>query len=382
MAASRLFIGLISGTSADGIDAALISHGDDGIEPIKALTQDYDSDLKRLIDRALAAPQTITAAQAGALDSAIGDAFAAAAMSLIDATGIAATSVRAIGSHGQTLFHAPDDPHPYTLQVGDAARIAARTGITTVADFRRADLAAGGQGAPLAPLLHERIMVGNVCRAVLNLGGIANVTLLQPGQATLGFDTGPANTLMDQWCALCGLGDFDDNGRIAAAGSVDEALLAQLLDEAYFRRPAPKSTGRELFNRDWLLRRLAMDTDAPAGLHSQRQADIMATLCELSARTIARAPGLAEARPQELIVCGGGARNAALLARISAHLPDAPLSDTARFGIDPDFVEATLFAWLAAERIDGRTVDTRHITGAATPIVAGCIHEPGRNLRA
>ena len=382
MPTTALFIGLISGTSADGIDAALISDGDDGMRPLHAMTLPYDSALKHDLDAALATPHSITAARAGQLDSAIGDAFAAAALALIDAAGIAAAEVTAIGSHGQTLFHAPDDAHPYTMQVGDAARIAAQTGITTVADFRRADVAAGGQGAPLAPLLHEHMMAGDAaCRAVLNLGGIANVTLLQPGRATLGFDTGPANTLMDQWCALCGLADYDDGGRIAAQGRIDQQLLARLLDEPYFARPAPKSTGRELFNSDWLLQRVALDLP-PSELQTQRQADIMATLCELSALTIAQAPGVAAAAPTDIVVCGGGARNATLIERIRAHLPGASLSDTARFGIDPDFVEATLFAWLARQRIAGRCVDTRHITGATAPIMAGCIHEPGRKTQA
>lgn len=379
MIAPARFIGLISGTSADAIDAALVAIDGGRLDTLATHTHPFPAALHDALARALATPDALTVREYGALDAALGDAFADAALAVTEAAGFAAADVAAIGSHGQTLYHAPGGPNAFTLQAGDASRIAARTGITTVADFRRADVAAGGEGAPLAPLLHAALLTSpDVPRAVVNLGGIANVTLLVPGAPVLGFDTGPANTLMDRWAALTGNGPCDAGGRLAAAGAVDEALLARLTDDPYFARPAPKSTGREHFDTDWLLSRLGLDAAAAARLQTRRVADIMATLCALTALTVATAlrdaPGGAPAG-LELIACGGGCRNPELLRRLSEACAAATVT-TAEHGIDPDFVEAVLFAWLAAKRLAGEAVDTRTITGARHPVMAGSVHEP------
>ncbi len=375
-----LYIGLISGTSADGIDAALVRIDGPIVEHLHGQTVALDEALKTMLDSALEAPSLLTAELAGQLNTMLGEAFAQAALLLLESAGVPAGDIRAIGSHGQTLFHAPDNMHPYTLQVGDGALIAGRTGITTINDFRSADVANGGQGAPLAPLLHEQVMSDpKIARVALNLGGIANVTVLTPGSNTLGFDTGPANTLMDQWSAICGFGSFDRDGRIAARGNVDETLLASMLSDTYFSRAAPKSTGRELFNRAWLFGHIGGDRDGFASMPDQRRADIMATLAELTAVTIANALKATDTKPDELVACGGGAHNPVLMQRIAAHLPETRIVSSAQLGIDPDFVEAVLFAWLAAERIAGRYVDTRHITGAKRQVMAGCIHEPPKD---
>lgn len=375
------YIGLISGTSADSIDAALVEIVDDRLMTLATQSQPFDTELGAALSLALATPAALTAEHCGRLDAALGDAFAEAARALLQHAGVPASEIRAIGSHGQTLFHAPGGSRAFTLQVGDPARIAQATGVTTVADFRRADVAAGGQGAPLAPLLHAELLThAERSRAVLNLGGIANLTLLAPDQPVRGFDTGPANTLMDQWAALTGRGDHDTDGALANRGRVDTGLLARLRDDDYFLRPPPKSTGREHFDQNWLLQRLGLAPAAAAELHSDRVADIMSTLCALTVDTVSEAlraaAGGTAAQGLELIACGGGCRNTELMRRLATIDGVERLTTTADHGIDPDFVEATLFAWLAAQRIDGRAVDTRSITGARHRIVAGSIFEP------
>ncbi|MEM7611821.1 MAG: anhydro-N-acetylmuramic acid kinase [Pseudomonadota bacterium] len=375
MSDERLFLGLISGTSADGIDAALVGIDDSSLRTIAADTIAFDGELKARLDEALAAPDAITAQALGEIDSAMGDSLAAAALTLLRYAGFRASDITAIGSHGQTLFHAPEGNPPFTLQIGDGARIAQGTGITTINDFRRADLAAGGQGAPLAPLLHDQLLRSHVeNRAVVNLGGIANVTLLLPEQPTVGWDTGPANTLMDTWAKLCGVGDYDEGGVIASNGTVDQPLLERLLAEPYLAEPAPKSTGRELFNADWLLTKLRMKPAAIDAMSAAAQADIMATLCEFTADTVIRGIHDSAEPVNRVIICGGGWANRNLRDRLAAGLPDAALTGSGDFGLDPEFVEAVLFAWLAARRWDNLAIDTTTITGARHSVVAGCIH--------
>ncbi|MEO0616997.1 MAG: anhydro-N-acetylmuramic acid kinase [Pseudomonadota bacterium] len=376
-----LYVGLISGTSADAIDAALVDIDGDTIQTLAIASHAFPPELGARLADALATPATLTAKACGALDAALGHEFAAAALTLLHEARVDANAVRAIGSHGQTLFHAPDGPEAFTLQVGDPARIAMATGVTTVADFRRADVAAGGQGAPLAPLLHAALWGGTrTQRAVLNLGGIANLSLLQPGLPVRGFDTGPANTLMDQWAAVTGNGAHDADGALAARGTVDTTLLGKLSEDPYFSLPAPKSTGREYFDRDWLLSGVGMTAQAASELKTTRIADIMATLCALTVTTVAdalhRAAGETEAQGFELIACGGGCHNPELMRRLAQVDGVDRLATTADYGIDPDYVEATLFAWLAAQRIAGQPVDTRTITGARHRVMAGSIHEP------
>ena len=376
-----LYVGLISGTSADAIDAALVDIDGDAIRTLATHSHTFAPELGARLSAALATPSTLTAQTCGALDAALGNEFAKAALALIDKAGVSADALRAIGSHGQTLFHAPDGPEAFTLQVGDPSRIALATGVTTVADFRRADVAAGGQGAPLAPLLHAAMLGGTQThRAVLNLGGIANLSLLQPGLPVRGFDTGPANTLMDQWAALTGNGTHDAGGALAARGRVDATLLDAFRDDPYFALPAPKSTGRELFDREWLLSRVGVTAEAASELKTERVADIMATLCALTVTTVAdalhRAAGETVAQGFELIACGGGCHNPELLRRLAEIDGVSHLATTADFGIDPDYVEATLFAWLAAQRIAGQSVDTRTITGARHRVMAGSVYEP------
>src|SRR5690606_3287617 len=279
--AMTLCAGLISGTSMDGVEAVLLDAGD-SLRVRDALHLDYPPGLAARLKRAVAAPAACGLDELGYLDAAIGEVFADAAAALLRKAGVDAREVRIIGSHGQTLLHRPRQAPAFTLQVGDPNRIAERTGIDVVADFRRRDMAAGGEGAPLVPAFHAAAFASpGEDRAVVNIGGIANITTLAADGAVGGFDTGPGNCLMDLWAEEHLGAPFDRDGALAARGCVDEELLATLLAEPYLALPPPKSTGRELFNRAWLAPALAR--------HPAEVADVMATLSEFTARTIADA---------------------------------------------------------------------------------------------
>lgn len=367
---SNLYLGLISGTSADGVDAALVRFAP-GPMVLAARTFAYSAELREAVLRVSQASGEVSLDELGELDARLGECFAEAALGLLAEVGIEPAAVRAIGSHGQTLRHRPDAAWPFTWQLGDAHRIAERTGIDTVADFRRRDLAAGGQGAPLMPAFHAACLHrADEARAVLNLGGIANLTLLPARGPVRGFDTGPGNGLLDAWAEVCLGRPFDALGAFAASGRVDQTLLARLLDEPYFARPAPKSTGREYFNLAWLRPRVA---GQPWG-----DADVQASLCALSAETIVAALRREQPRTGRLLVCGGGVHNAALLDAIASRLPEVTVESTAAHGIDPDFVEAAGFAWLARETLSGRAGNLPAATGARGARVLGTIHPGAR----
>jgi anhydro-N-acetylmuramic acid kinase len=305
----------------------------------------------------------------GAVDVAVGRFFADCALDLLRRAAVPAASVRAIGHHGQTICHEPNGPEAFTMQIGDPNSIAARTGITTVADFRRLDMAHGGQGAPLASGFHEWLLRDTAeLRVVLNVGGIANVTILDRNRPAVGFDTGPGNTLLDDWIHKCRGEPFDDGGAWAQAGRVDEALLAQLLSEPFFAKPPPKSTGRELFNSDWLDACLGEAAREIAGV------DVQATLAELTARTIGAAlAAWTKSSIDRMIVCGGGARNADLLTRIGlACRCDVVTSDA--YGVAPDWIEAAAFAWLARARLAAAPGNVPTVTGARRAAVLGGVY--------
>lgn len=364
-----LYLGLISGTSADAIDAALVA-----FEPsprvVAARAFDYPQAVRSAVLDLSRGSATTSLEALGELDVRVGLAFADAANALVREAGLSRGAVAAIGSHGQTVRHRPRSDPPFTLQIGDPATIAERTGITTVADFRRRDVAAGGEGAPLAPAFHAAVLRGDgEARAVLNLGGIANLTLLpaDPAGAVLGFDTGPANCLLDAWTARHLGATRDEGGGRARAGQVDEEALSRWLDYSYFPLPPPKSTGREEFDLDWLEAR---------GPLPARPDDVLATLAEFSARTVAAALRAHAPATRRVIACGGGVHNGFLMERLQAALGTVALETTREHGIDPDFVEAALFAWLARERLAGRPGNLPSVTGACGPRVLGAIHAP------
>ncbi|MDE1893127.1 MAG: anhydro-N-acetylmuramic acid kinase [Xanthomonadaceae bacterium] len=365
--ADELYLGLISGTSVDSIDAVLVGFGGDMPRLLAHHAHPWPSSLRQ---RMLALAQSESALDMdamGRLDVEIGHQFANAALQLLADSGTPAGAVRAIGSHGQTLRHRPTGEFPFTTQLGDPSVIAERCGIDVVADFRRADVAAGGQGAPLLPALHAMLLrrPGH-SRVVLNLGGIANVTILGAAGEVRGFDTGPANGLLDAWCQRHRGEAFDRDGTFAASGQVDPALLEAMLGDSYFALPPPKSTGREHFHLEWLARQLPPTAPSPA--------DVQATLLELTARSVAQA--IAEQAPEagEVFACGGGVHNGALMRRLARLLAPRLLHSTAALGIDPDFLEATAFAWLARQRLLGLPGNLPEVTGARGPRVLGAVY--------
>ncbi|HVJ37707.1 MAG TPA: anhydro-N-acetylmuramic acid kinase, partial [Stenotrophomonas sp.] len=278
-----------------------------------------------------------------------------------------ASRIRAIGSHGQTVRHRPQATPAFTWQMGDANRIAEATGITTVADFRRRDVAAGGQGAPLMPAFHLAMLGnGDEDRAVLNLGGIGNLTLIPRQGVVRGFDTGPANALMDAWCQRHTGQPYDASGAFAATGQVLPALLAQWQAEPWFALPPPKSTGREQFHLDWALAAPAAAGAAPA--------DIQATLLALTVATVADALQAHQAHTRRVLVCGGGVRNPVLMAALAARLPAAVVESSQVHGLDPDYMEAMGFAWLAAQTLAARPGNLPAVSGARGPRILGAIH--------
>ena len=365
-APGTLYMGLISGTSTDGIDAALVRF-DPGCELLRARTYAWDPALRAHLIALGQAQDTISLDDLGMLDVQVALAFCDAARQLLAEAGVAPDAIRAIGSHGQTVRHRPAAKFPFTWQLGDGNVIAERSGIATVADFRRRDVAAGGHGAPLMPAFHAALLRSDdEDRAVLNLGGIANLTLLPRSDAVRGFDTGPANALLDAWCERHTGRTYDAGGAFAASGRVDAALLLRLRDEPWFALPPPKSTGREQFHLSWVATHLGDAAPAPA--------DVQATLLELSATTVADALLATQPDTRRLLVCGGGVHNPRLLARISAALPGVLVESTAAHGLDPDFVEAMGFAWLARETLAGRPGNLPSVSGARGPRVLGVVH--------
>jgi anhydro-N-acetylmuramic acid kinase len=360
-----LFLGLISGTSADGIDAALL-HMDPGLAVVATASRRYPADVREQLLALTASEAAIRLDDLGRLNVTVGELFADAALELLVSADVPPHAVSAIGSHGQTIRHRPGAAQPFSMQIGDPAVIAERTGICTVADFRSADVAAGGQGAPLAPAFHAAVLRGRSPCAVLNLGGISNLSVLDEQGLKLGFDAGPANCLLDAWNERHHGSACDAGGAWASSGAVNADLLSILLDDPYFSADPPKSTGREYFNLEWLDARLeGRRIDA---------IDVQATLLALSVRTIADAVRKHAVHARELLVCGGGVHNMAMMDALAVALAPLPVASTTAAGIDPDFVEAALFAWLAHQRLAGIAIDLSRISGARGPRLLGAIH--------
>lgn len=358
---ARHFAGVMSGTSLDGADAAVARFEASGVRLLGFASVEFPHALrKRLLG--LSSPGGDTLDEACETTRDLSDAYAQAVLEATAAAGLRSADIRAIGCHGQTVRHRPE--RGFTLQLNDPARVAERTGIEVVADFRRRDVAAGGQGAPLAPLFHDAAFRdGIVARAIANIGGIGNVTRLAPGHPVSGFDTGPGNVLMDHWTQAHRGAPFDADGAWAAQGQVDAALLERLLSEPYLSLPPPKSTGRELFNAAWLASR------EPAG----KPEDVQATLAEYTARTIVEAIDRHAPGTREIYLCGGGARNAGLVGRI-ARLAGRPVADTGALGVASAHVEAVAFAWLAMRCVDREALPLPAVTGAAGPRILGAIY--------
>ena len=356
-----LYIGLISGTSMDGIDAALVRFGDRSLDIIETHQHEYPQPLSERLFAAICDPAIHSTDDVADLHRDVGQCFCDAALALTRKASVDAKAVHAIGSHGQTVRHEPNAENPFSLQIGDGALISAGTGITTVADFRTADIALGGQGAPLAPAFHEWLFRRpGIDRVVLNIGGIANITFLPADESdATGFDTGPGNTLLDAWIRKHQGQRFDDEGAWAAEGTIDFDLLERLLTDDYFIQSPPKSTGFEYFNVDWL------DSYGVAALDP---ADVQATLGMLTARSIADA---LPAGTTEVLACGGGVHNCRLMHLLACELPGLEIRSTATAGLDPDWVEAAAFAWLAMRRMQELPGNLPSVTGASAAAMLG-----------
>ena len=364
---TELYIGLMSGTSVDGIDVALVDFGTPSPLLIATHYLSHSTSLRKKI-LSLCQPGENEIERFGELDVILGKAFAHAANQLLKKQSLSPSVIKAIGSHGQTIRHIPNC---FTMQIGDPNIIAAETGITTVADFRRKDMAYGGQGAPLVPAFHQEILTSNeINRVIVNIGGIANLTFLPQKKlgTIIGFDTGPGNTLLDSWIYFNQKKSHDEAGQWGAEGMVHPDLLEYLLSDAYFEKHPPKSTGREYFNLNWLKKYLNLIKT------NIKTIDVQATLVELTARSI-----LFAIRKYfvncEILICGGGVHNQFLMQRLKKLAePQFILDSTQKYGLDPNWIEATAFAWLAKQTLNRKTGNLPSVTGAREKAILGGIY--------
>jgi len=357
----RLFIGLMSGTSGDAIDAALVGFDAAGRPrlltghqvalptAIQSRIFDLQSGLETHIERVCE------------LDVDMADLYTKAVNELLIRSGTDKASIEAVGNHGQTLLHYPNLSRAFTLQVGDNHRLAERTGIAVVGDFRRRDVAAGGQGAPLVPAFHKTLVKRGESAIFLNIGGIANISVITAAGVT-GFDTGPGNTLLDAWIRQHKKMPFDQGGAWAGQGQVLEPLISEMLADPYFSQVAPKSTGQDYFNLAWLER---------FELNAYRAEDVQRSLLELTARSIASEINTAGCRT--VYLSGGGYHNTLLVQRLKNLMPQANLDSSDALGVDPDFMEAMAFAWLAKQCLDGKYSGLPEVTGAVSPRILGVV---------
>lgn len=367
---SEYYIGLMSGTSMDAVDAALVDFSESQPKLLATHKHALPENLRiELIS--LCTPGLNEIHHLGELDRQVGKLFAEATNKLLAKTKITAKQITAIGSHGQTIRHCPNASYPFTLQIGDPNTIAEETGITTIADFRRRDIASGGQGAPLAPAFHNYVFRSKKeDRIILNLGGIANITWLPMDTKlpVIGFDTGPANTLLDAWIHQHLQKNFDENGAWATSGRIDTKLLALLLNDPYFKLPPPKSTGREYFNLGWLQKILKRSKKII------KPVDVQATLCELTALSIVQAINSLHIKQGTILTCGGGIKNNDLIHRLKQHAVNFNIDTTDTLGVPAEWVEAMTFAWLAQQTLAHKPGNLPSVTGAKDFVVLGGIY--------
>lgn len=362
------YIGTMSGTSLDGLDVVLTAFSPSGLVVEASQTYPYPAQLAAEL-LALCSPGDNEITRLLAADIQLARFTAQSIQKLLQQHGLSPQDIIAIGHHGQTIRHLPVGDHPNTLQIGDANSIAHLCGITTVADFRRRDMAAGGQGAPLVPAFHRAVFHhADENRVIVNIGGVANITVLNADQGeVIGFDSGPGNVLMDLWYRQHQSGAIDEDGRWADTGLVNSELLDDMLSDPYFSQAHPKSTGREYFHQEWLVRMLAQ-RDLSA-------ADVQASLCQLTAETILLAIGQAGTDCQRILVCGGGVHNLSLMRRLQTLAGSIPVESSANYGIHPDWVEGACFAWLAKQTIEGRPANLPSVTGASAEVILGAIYQ-------
>ncbi len=361
---SDLYIGLMSGTSMDGTDVVIVDLIEQRPKLLASLHTPHPNDLKKRLEKTQS-DDRMSLADLGHLDTALGEHFAGCINALLKQANVSADDITAIGSHGQTLYHDPSGEEPFTMQMGDPNIIAARTGIATIADFRRRDVALGGQGAPLTPAFHAYLFgTGTPC-CVVNIGGIGNITALDcnTDKPVLGYDTGPGNTLLDYWCMQHRNEPFDNNGQWAAENDIDNTLLNTLLNDAYFSLPFPKSTGREYFNPTWLQQHINS---------SMHPGVIQATLTALTADSLALSLNH-HLKSGKVWVAGGGANNKTLMTRLQTQCPTLSIVDSSDVGFDTTWIEAMAFAWLARQTCHRQAGNIPAVTGASAPAILGGI---------
>lgn len=363
-----LYVGLMSGTSMDGIDAALTEIPSNRL--VYGITKKYSADLHNRLEL-MVQKQIVNLGTLSQINTLIGREFADAVNDLLQEANVKPEQVRAIGSHGQTVCHDSTDSIPYTLQLGCAHTISTRTGIDVVADFRTRDLVNGGQGAPFAPLYHHELFSkSGKNTAVVNIGGISNVTFVCPDQPTKGWDVGPGNCLIDGWIYRHLGKSYDESGQWAQKGTIIDSLLNQMLNDSFFNKPTPKSIGKEYFSLLWLERFLIKEF-APA--------DVQSTLVALTAHSIANTIKDHQ-KMDHLYLCGGGVHNSYLVEYLQRLLPGLMVASTADAGVSPDYVEAMMFAWLGAKTINKKAVDLSAITGSRTPAILGALYPATKPL--
>lgn len=347
------YLGLMSGTSRDGVDIALTNIKDDAIETIDAFTAAYPEEIAILLERLCGLNAKITLKEIAEVECKLGEFFSVTTLELLKKHKNLRNKIKAIGTHGHTLYHLPNKPFPYSLQVGGASIINARTGIKTICDFRSTDIAYGGEGAPLVPAFHQwAFSEQKINRIIVNIGGIANITILHSRDEILGFDTGPGNCLLDEWYEKNQNGKFDSKGKYAASGQVINEILSVLLDDDYFTKKPPKSTAREFFNLDYMYRKLGKKK-----IFSEKPEDIQATLLNFTAITIVNSIKSLSIDPYSSIyLCGGGLKNDQLVNLLENMLKPKTVNSTNDLGCNPDYVEAIAFSWLAYMRFSGRPV--------------------------
>lgn len=360
------YIGVMSGTSLDGVDVVLAEIDDKNVVQLSAISFPFPTELKNQV-LLICQGQAVTLATIGEIDYQLGTLYADAINNLLKQQSLPATEITAIGCHGQTVWHQPTGQWPFTLQLGDNNRIVALTNITVVGDFRRRDMAYGGQGAPLVPAFHHKVLSHpDENRIILNIGGIANLTTLFGNSIIKGYDTGPGNMLLDIWANQHLNKPYDNNGDWARTGQVNASLLAEMLADPYFKQPAPKSTGREYFNSAWLQKYLTPYSNLSPE-------DVQATLSQLTIRSIVEQVLLYD-QLDCLLVCGGGAKNSYLMAGLSELLTDIMVAPTDKYGLSGDNMEALAFAWLAARTLSGLPGNLPSVTGASQETVLGAIY--------
>ncbi len=365
------YLGIMSGTSVDAIDLALVKINDNACEFIAGDEAEFTANIKHKII-SLCTTQHTSLSDLGQLTSALSHEYASAVRQFLKQQKLEPSDIIAIGCHGQTVCHEPNSQSPFSMQLMNSAIVAAHTGITTVSDFRSMDLALGGQGAPLVPLFHQQILkdklteneANNKATVVLNIGGISNISILGSHNIS-GFDTGPGNVLLDSWIQRSQGKHYDENGQLARSGQIQQTLLTSLLNEPYFKLAPPKSTGRELFNLAWLDNKLAQFSPKFS------DQDIMASLVAFTCISIARA--LPKDKKGDLLVCGGGAKNSFILENLAQVLPNWQVSTTSQQGIDSDYMEAMAFAWLAYRCLSRQSGNLSSVTGASRDEICGQI---------